>query len=238
MVETRTRLHKPSSLSVEAVRLFADAPPPADGGGAPAPAAGGAPAAPAAPAFDAGKLAAELQAAQAKLATFEAKAREGDAATRKQLEEQGQYKALAEKHAADLAAAQAKLAEQDPLAGIGKAFVEREKARIDAVVKDMDAEWKATLDAVGDNVLARGKLIDRYLATKTPPAPGAKPPAGGAPPSGPAPAVDAIAALRSAGGSMQALRLANPAAYAQLMSSDSVATSDRTMFGFPSRKKG
>lgn len=225
---TKPRLLKPAVRSLEAVRLFADAAGGEQGGTTqPAGGAPAAPAAPATPAIDAaalGKLMAEHEATKAELAALKAKGKEADAsrsaAEKKALEEQGQFKALAEKHAADLAAAQKRLAELEGPASVGAAFLEREKARVEAVVKDMPAEWRETLDAVGDNVVARGKVIDRYLATTTTPPTAPKAPQGGAPPGSPAGVVD-IRAEIAKGRSLDELRRSYPKEVDALLSTQS-----------------
>lgn len=167
----------------------------AAGGGAPPPPPGDkgekkADPPPPPPAADA-KLAAELATTQAQLKALQEQAR-ADAAARKQaeqkqLEEQGNFKTLAEQVRAENEALKKKLADLEGDATIGKTYREQQQKLIDEAAAKLVPEDKAVLDAIGtlDGKAAFLKRITAALgaapAAKTPPGANTPPPGGTGP---------------------------------------------------------
>lgn len=175
------------------------------GGGAPPPPkaddkkADPPPAAP--PADAAAKLAAELATTQAQLKALTEKAKADDAARKtaeqKQLEEQGNFKTLAEQRAAEGEALKKRIADLEGDAALGKTYRETQQKVIDEAAAKLSADDKAILDAI-PGLEAKAKFIARIGQGAT--APAAKPPgAAGAPPPGGAGAVDVVSLLATKG---------------------------------------
>lgn len=103
---------------------------------------------------DLAKLKADNAALQKQLADIAASqttaAKAADAARKKELEEQGQHKTLAEQLKAEKAALEAKLAALEPDANLGKTFREKTLASITEAAKTMSADDKVILDSIND----------------------------------------------------------------------------------------
>ena len=106
------------------------------------------------------------------------------------LEEQGQYKALAESRAAELEELRAKVAELDvlrPHADAWTSYQEAEAARIAGRAQALDADERADLEAIQD-IAARGRMLDRLLSKRSK----AEPPKLGAPQNHGATSIDSM----------------------------------------------
>lgn len=119
------------------------------------------------------QIIAEKEAAEAKLAAYAAEAKRLEGEQRKQAEDAGSSKALADELAAARAQAQANEAD----AALGRTYREQEQAKIDAAAKEMPAEWRQLLDVMpASDVRARAMVVERYRAATakqaTPPPPG------------------------------------------------------------------
>lgn len=167
----------------------------AAGGGAPPPPAGDkgekkADPPPPPPAADA-KLAAELATTQAQLKALQEQAK-ADAAARKQaeqkqLEEQGNFKTLAEQVRAENEALKKKLADLEGDATIGKTYREQQQKLIDEAAAKLAPEDKAVLDSIG-TLDGKAAFLKRITAApgaapaaKTPPGANTPPPGGTGP---------------------------------------------------------
>lgn len=177
----------------------------AAGGGAPPPPPGKdekkADPPPPPPAADA-KLAAELATTQAQLKALQEQAR-ADAAARKQaeqkqLEEQGNFKTLAEQVRAENEALKKKLADLEGDATIGKTYREQQQKLIDEAAAKLAPEDKAVLDSIG-TLDGKAAFLKRITAPGAA-APAAKtPPGAGTPPPGGTGAVDVASLIATKG---------------------------------------
>lgn len=186
-----------------------------------APAAGGAsdnttPAETAAPSTGGSDLAArlaKLEAENNKLRDESAqrriKAKEEGEKAAKALEEQGQFKALAE-------TLKARLAELEPLEGDAKqwrSFVQQESQRIDAQKASLPPHWQAALDGAGSLDGKRAVLAAYEAERGTKKQPAAPPPGGAAP----APAGADFAALASDPAALRQAKQADPAGWSRFV---------------------
>lgn len=157
---------------------------------------------PAAPGPDATKLAADLAAAQARLKQLEEQNKSAEAARKaaeqKQLEEQGNFKTLAEQRAADLEAAKKRLADLEADAALGKAYREREQKALDEAAAKLSPDDKTILDAL-PTIEAKQAFLKRISAAPAPAPAGKQPPGANTPPPGSNAAVDVVALIATKG---------------------------------------
>lgn len=138
------------------------------------------------PADQTAKLAAELATAQAALKALQEQSKAHEAARKaaeqKQLEEQGNFKTLAEQRAAEAEELKKRLADLEGDAALGKTYREQQQKAIDDASAKLSAEDKAILDSI-PGVDAKAKFIARLAQGMTAPA-GTPPPGAGTPPPG------------------------------------------------------
>jgi hypothetical protein len=155
-------------------------------------------------------LQAELARAQAEAkklrdeaASHRVRANEQRSAAEKALEEQGQFKALAEERAR-------RLAELESLEGPAKRWAEHEKRETERLAKAREAlspEWQAALDAAPS---LEGKQAILAALDKAKPAAPQRAPVGGGPPAGPAAADEDWFSLADSPNDLRAAIARNP----------------------------